>query len=220
MNDGILGQLPTLLARISHTAECIGAAIQRKPLCCNKFLSISRICLDLHPLEGREVVAAFEGGAISSDAGALLLGAADRVIAMMDRLASCFHDVRRLRRLRFTRAAIHRDNHIHLSLQVVLRRVIHGQRRTYATTTEYVFNGDTLVSTVDQQFASGVATGTAQTSYIHPDHLGSTNIVPNASGTVVQTPSTTTPTDRQESRAALMCPSGNTSDKCMTKHRI
>src|SRR5215470_1553632 len=57
----------------------------------------------------------------------------------------------------------------------------------YATTTEYAFNGDSLVSTVDQQTASGVATGTAQTRYIHPDHLGSTNVVTNASGTVVQT---------------------------------
>ena len=62
-----------------------------------------------------------------------------------------------------------------------------GSGATYATTTEYVFNGDALVSTIDQQLASGVATGTAQTRYIHPDHLGSTNVVTNASGTVVQT---------------------------------
>ena len=62
-----------------------------------------------------------------------------------------------------------------------------GSGATYATTTEYVFNGDTLISTVDQQLAGGVATGTAQTLYIHPDHLGSTNVVTNASGTVVQT---------------------------------
>ena len=47
------------------------------------------------PVEGRAVVAAFDAGAITSDAGALLLGATDRVIAMMDRFASCFHDVRR-----------------------------------------------------------------------------------------------------------------------------
>jgi len=47
------------------------------------------------PVEGREVVAAFDGGAITSDAGALLLGATDRAIAMMDRFAACFHDVRR-----------------------------------------------------------------------------------------------------------------------------
>jgi hypothetical protein len=47
------------------------------------------------PVEGREVVAAFDGGAITSDAGSLLLGAADRAIAMMARFAACFHDVRR-----------------------------------------------------------------------------------------------------------------------------
>src|SRR5712691_10346855 len=47
------------------------------------------------PVEGREVVAAFDGGAISSDAGALLLGATDRAIGMMDRFASCFRDRRR-----------------------------------------------------------------------------------------------------------------------------
>ena len=62
-----------------------------------------------------------------------------------------------------------------------------GSGAKYATTTEYVFNADTLLSTTDQQFASGVATGTAQTRHIHPDHLGSTNVVTNASGTVVQT---------------------------------
>src|ERR1700716_1625777 len=47
------------------------------------------------PVEGREVVAAFDGGAITSDAGALLLGATDRAIRMMSRFAACFHDVRR-----------------------------------------------------------------------------------------------------------------------------
>src|SRR5215470_14880469 len=57
----------------------------------------------------------------------------------------------------------------------------------YATTTEYVFNSDSLVSTIDQQTASGAATGTAQTRFIHTDNLGSTNVVTNASGTVVQT---------------------------------
>jgi hypothetical protein len=46
------------------------------------------------PVEGRAVVAAFDAGAVTSDAGALLLGATDRAIRMMDRLASCFHDVR------------------------------------------------------------------------------------------------------------------------------
>src|SRR3974377_1096476 len=46
-------------------------------------------------VEGREVVAGFDGGAITSDAGALLLGAADRAIGLMNRFAACFHDVRR-----------------------------------------------------------------------------------------------------------------------------
>ena len=46
------------------------------------------------PVEGRAVVAAFDAGAITSDAGALLLGATDHTIRMMDRLAACLHDVR------------------------------------------------------------------------------------------------------------------------------
>ena len=45
-------------------------------------------------LEDRAVVAAFDAGTITSDAGALLLGATDHAIRMMDRLASCFHEVR------------------------------------------------------------------------------------------------------------------------------
>jgi hypothetical protein len=43
-------------------------------------------------LEGRAVVAAFDGGAITSDAGALLLGATDRAIRLVERFAGCFHD--------------------------------------------------------------------------------------------------------------------------------
>ncbi len=45
-------------------------------------------------VEGREVVAAFDGGAITSDAGALLLGATDRALGLIDRLARCFTDHR------------------------------------------------------------------------------------------------------------------------------
>src|SRR5438552_11825747 len=55
----------------------------------------SRGFFGMEPVEGRAVVAAFDAGAITSDAGALLLGATDRAIRMMDRLSSCFHDVRR-----------------------------------------------------------------------------------------------------------------------------
>ena len=47
------------------------------------------------PVERRAVVAGFDGGAITSDAGALLLGATDRAIGMMGRFADCFIDRRR-----------------------------------------------------------------------------------------------------------------------------
>jgi hypothetical protein len=46
------------------------------------------------PVEGRQVVAAFDGGVITSDAGGLLLGSTSRAIGLMDRLAGCFHDAR------------------------------------------------------------------------------------------------------------------------------
>jgi hypothetical protein len=41
------------------------------------------------------VEAAFDAGLVTSHAGALLLGATDRAIGMMDRFAACFHDERR-----------------------------------------------------------------------------------------------------------------------------
>jgi hypothetical protein len=47
------------------------------------------------PVERREVVAAFDGGAITSDAGALLLGATDHAVKLTERFAACFDDVRR-----------------------------------------------------------------------------------------------------------------------------
>src|SRR6516164_9664857 len=43
------------------------------------------------PVGRRAVVAGFDGGAIASDAGALLLGATDRAIGLMSRFAGCFH---------------------------------------------------------------------------------------------------------------------------------
>ena len=46
------------------------------------------------PVEGRAVVASFDGGTITSDAGALLLGEADRAIRLTERFASCFTDTR------------------------------------------------------------------------------------------------------------------------------
>jgi len=49
---------------------------------------------DFAPVEGRTVVAAFDGGTITSDAGALLLGATDRTIGLTERFATCFTDHR------------------------------------------------------------------------------------------------------------------------------
>jgi hypothetical protein len=46
------------------------------------------------PVAGRAVVAGFDGGVITSNAGALLLGATDRAIGLVQRFASCFRDAR------------------------------------------------------------------------------------------------------------------------------
>ena len=52
-------------------------------------------CFDFGMVDGRPVEAGFNGGLVTSDAGALLLGATDRAIGLIDRFASCFHDERR-----------------------------------------------------------------------------------------------------------------------------
>ena len=57
---------------------------------------------------------------------------------------------------------------------------------TYATSTNYIWNGDTLLATIDQKLYNGTATGSPLTRFLHPDHLGSTNVVTDASGTVAQ----------------------------------
>jgi hypothetical protein len=50
--------------------------------------------LEFPPVEGRHVVASFDGGAITSDAGALLLGQTDQAIRLTERFAACFTDTR------------------------------------------------------------------------------------------------------------------------------
>lgn len=45
-------------------------------------------------VEGRAVVSAFDGGMVTSDAGALLLGSTDRAIRLVSRFAGCFKDDR------------------------------------------------------------------------------------------------------------------------------
>ena len=49
---------------------------------------------DFAPVQGRKVVANFDGGAITTDAGALLLGATDKALGLTRRLAACFADRR------------------------------------------------------------------------------------------------------------------------------
>jgi hypothetical protein len=58
------------------------------------------------PVEGRKVVAGFDGGAVTSEAGALLLGAADRALGLVDRFARCFRDGRMAARVRHEVAAM------------------------------------------------------------------------------------------------------------------
>ena len=50
--------------------------------------------LEFEAFDGRRVVAAFDGGAVTSDAGAVLLREADRAIALIRRVAACFTDHR------------------------------------------------------------------------------------------------------------------------------
>ena len=50
--------------------------------------------LSFHPLAGHTIRADFEGGALSSDFGALLLRGIDRQIGLTARLAAAIHDTR------------------------------------------------------------------------------------------------------------------------------
>jgi hypothetical protein len=52
------------------------------------------------------VDAAFDAGLVTSDAGALLLGATDRAIGLLDRFAACFRDYRRQERVEHSVATL------------------------------------------------------------------------------------------------------------------
>ena len=54
----------------------------------------SQDSFDFGTVEGRAVVGAFDGGQITSNAGALLLGQADKAVGLVSRLARCFQDGR------------------------------------------------------------------------------------------------------------------------------
>lgn len=50
----------------------------------------SQDSFDFGTVEGRIIVGSFDGGWITSDAGALLLGRTDKAIGLVSRLAQCF----------------------------------------------------------------------------------------------------------------------------------
>ena len=59
----------------------------------------SPISMRFARLKGRDVVADFGGGSMTTNAGALLLGATDRAIGLVDRFSGCFSDARSLDRV-------------------------------------------------------------------------------------------------------------------------
>jgi Transposase DDE domain group 1 len=68
------------------------------------------------PVEGRRVEAAFDGGAVTSDAGALLLGRADKAVRLLDRFASCFRDGRSATKIEHEIATLVRQRVIGIAL--------------------------------------------------------------------------------------------------------
>ena len=66
----------------------------------------SRDLFGYEVVEGRQVVAAFDGGEVTSDAGALLLGATDRAIGLVTGFAACFDDGRVQAQVEHTVAAM------------------------------------------------------------------------------------------------------------------
>jgi hypothetical protein len=70
--------------RVARTVCLEGKGTQRRQ-------SVAQISLVLHPVEGRAVVAGFDGGRMTSDAGHCSW---ERPIGLVDRFASCFTDHR------------------------------------------------------------------------------------------------------------------------------
>ena len=58
--------------------------------------------LEFHPLSGREVRGRFDGGAITSDAGGLLLREVEKRTGIIEQFAGCFTDHRDADRIEHT----------------------------------------------------------------------------------------------------------------------
>src|ERR1700724_3241177 len=67
-------------------------------------------------VEGRAVVAGFDGGRMTSDAGAMLLGATDRAIGLIERFAGCFTDHRAAELVEHTVAGLVRQRVVGITL--------------------------------------------------------------------------------------------------------
>ena len=59
-------------------------------------------CLEFHPLHRRRVRGRFDGGAITSDGGGLLLREVEKRTKVMERFAACFGDQREAERIEHT----------------------------------------------------------------------------------------------------------------------
>ena len=66
------------------------------------FAQCNRESFGFHPIGRREVVARFDGGRISSDAGGLLLRETERVTGIIHQFAACFTDHRDPERIEHT----------------------------------------------------------------------------------------------------------------------
>ena len=66
----------------------------------------SQDSFDFGTVGGRRIVGAFDGGLITSDAGALLLGATNKAIRLVERFASCFSDARDAEHIEHTVATL------------------------------------------------------------------------------------------------------------------
>ena len=78
--------------------------------------SVARSELAFGSSGGRKLVGAFDGGAITSNGGVVLLAGADRRIGLSRRLAACFHDLRDGTRITHTIADLLRQRLFGLAL--------------------------------------------------------------------------------------------------------
>src|SRR5512132_3180796 len=101
--EGLDTQRPITEARISHRRGASAPGIWDDPFATKGCQSPVRgpmqtECiagqLEFEGFDGRRVVAAFDGGVVTSDAGAVLLREADRAIGLIERVAACFTDHR------------------------------------------------------------------------------------------------------------------------------